>query len=79
MKNINRIYSKNWDYSLYEIDDKKVITVMFFASFVDYPRSFYLKGDELKLDFESLSVLSEKIRFNYSEYENREIVPPIVD
>lgn len=42
MGEIKEIYIKRWDYILYEIDDKKILTVMFFASYVDYPRSFYL-------------------------------------
>jgi len=52
---------------------------MFFASFVDYPRSFYLENSESNLDLESLSVLAERIRFNYDEYKEREIIPPVVD
>nr|WP_315146175.1 hypothetical protein [uncultured Flavobacterium sp.] len=52
---------------------------MFFASFIDYPRSFYLTKEELNLDYDELSILAEKIRFHYEDYKEREIVPPIVD
>ena len=78
MGEIKEIYIKRWDYILYEIDDKKILTVMFFASYVDYPRSFYLEGSELNLNYEELSVLAERIRFNYDASKNREIIPPIM-
>jgi hypothetical protein len=79
MKEIKKIYKKNWDYSLYDLDGEKIITIMFFASFIDYPRSFYLINEELNLDYDDLSTLAEKIRFHYEDYKEREIVPPIVD
>ena len=78
MGEIKEIYIKRWDYILYEIDDKKILTVMFFASYVDYLRSFYLEGSELNLNYEELSVLAERIRFNYDDFKNREIIPPIM-
>ncbi|EFS98348.1 hypothetical protein HMPREF1977_0344 [Capnocytophaga ochracea F0287] len=78
MGEIKEIYIKRWDYILYEIDDKKILTVMFFASYIDYPRSFYLEGSELNLNYDELSVLAERIRFNYDDFKNREIIPPIM-
>ena len=78
MGEIKEIYIKRWDYILYEIDDKKVLTVMFFASYIDYTRSFYLEGSELTLNYDELSVLAERIRFNYDDFKNREIIPPIM-
>ena len=45
MGEIKEIYIKRWDYILYEIDDKKILTVMFFASYVDYP--FLQRGLDL--------------------------------
>ena len=78
MGEIKEIYIKRWDYILYEIDDKKILTVMFFASYVDYLRSFYLEGSELNLNYDELSVLAERIRFNYDVFKNREIIPPIM-
>ncbi len=76
---MKKTHKKNWDYSLYESDGEKIITIMFFASFIDYPRSFYLNKEELNLDYDELSILAEKIRFHYEDYKEREIVPPIVD
>ena len=78
MGEIKEIYIKRWDYIFYEIDDKKILTVMFFASYVDYLRSFYLEGSELNLNYDELSVLAERIRFNYDDFKNREIIPPIM-
>jgi hypothetical protein len=79
MENIKFLYAKNWDYCLYEIDRKKIITVAFFASFADYERSFYLNDNELNMNYDELSILAEEIRFNYEQYKDREIIPPIVD
>ncbi|MDO5105962.1 MAG: hypothetical protein Q4D72_08735 [Capnocytophaga sp.] len=77
MGEIRELYVKRWDYILYEINEKKILTVMFFSSYIDYARSFYLKEEELKLNYDELSILAEKIRFHYDNYRDREIIPPI--
>ncbi len=67
----------NWDFILYEIDGKKVLSVVFYNSFVDTTKSFSLTTEEEAYDFEELKGLSEKIRNNYESFKNREIVPSI--
>jgi hypothetical protein len=78
MKKINEIYSQPWDFSLYEVDGKKVLTVIFMDR-IDYPRSFHLLKEEEDLSKNDLMKLSKKIRDNYEAYESREIVPPIFE
>jgi hypothetical protein len=55
MKNTKILHTKRWDYRLYDVDGKKILTVVFFASFVDYERSFYLTESEYELDYDALS------------------------
>jgi hypothetical protein len=76
MSAIKLLHKKDWDFNLYLLDGKKVITVIFFDQ-IDYPRSFLLEGDECNLSIEEAAKLSENIRENYSSYIQREIVPPI--
>ncbi len=70
------LYSRNWDFTLYQVNDKRVITVVFFG-LVDYFRSFFLQPQEITEDFESLNILSEQIRNHYDSYKDREIIPAI--
>ena len=70
------IYTRIWDYTVYQINEKKVISVVFFGM-VDYHRSFYLLPDEVPQDLELLKHLSERIRNNYELFKEREIVPAI--
>jgi len=73
---INELYTRNWDFTLYQVDDRMVITVTFFG-LVDYFRSFLLLPEERTSDFESLKDLSERIRNNYELYKDREILPVV--
>jgi len=73
MKPIEEISSKAWDYVLYR-EEHFILTVMFHAK-IDYPRSFRITKEESKLNLEELS---EKIRNNYSDFEDKEIKPPIL-
>jgi hypothetical protein len=75
---MKELYSRNWDFTLYEIDNKVVITVVFFGP-VDIFRSFYLLSEELTKDYEALKAVSEKIRNNYDFYKIREIIPAILE
>ena len=72
------LYKKNWDFILFEVDDKMIITVVFFG-FVDYNRSFELLPSEETDDYESLSQLAEKIRNNYESYKDREVTPVLMN
>jgi hypothetical protein len=76
MKSIKKIDRRDWDYILYKVDGKMVITVIFFGQ-IDYPRSFYLTDNELSQGISQMPYLSEKIRNNYDTYKDREIFPPI--
>ncbi|WP_299183549.1 hypothetical protein [uncultured Chryseobacterium sp.] len=76
MSSIKKLFEQRWDFELYEVDHKKVITVIFFGQ-VDYPRSFYLEKEVEENGYESLKELSEKIRNHYDEFKHLEIVPPI--
>lgn len=73
------LLSHNWDFTLYEMDQKKVISVVFYQSFTDISRSFYLEGEENNYDFEKLIALAEHIRNNYYAYKYREIIPDILE
>lgn len=78
MKKVNEIYNQPWDFILYDVDGKKILTVIFMDR-IDYPRSFYLLKKEEDLSKKDLKKLSEKIRDNYEAYKSREIVPPIFE
>ena len=71
------LIKNNWDFILYDIEGEKIITVVFYNSFVDTSKSFRLTKDEVCYNFEELKVLSETIRNNYDLYKNREIIPSI--
>lgn len=72
------LYSRNWDFTLYEVENKKIITVTFFGR-VDYQRSFHLQKEVNEGEYESLKDLSENIRNNYEKYKEFEITPPIFE
>ncbi|GAB0155001.1 hypothetical protein CHRYSEOSP005_02610 [Chryseobacterium sp. Alg-005] len=72
-KPIKKLAQHNWDFTLYQIDDKKIIEVVFHNSFVDISKSFILNEEEQDYDFEQLKELSEKIRNNYDSFKEREI------
>ena len=65
----------NWDFILYDDEGEKIITVVFYNSFVDISKSFRLTKDEVCYNFEELKTLSETIRSNYDLYKDREIIP----
>ena len=71
------VQKKDWDYSIYNVNGKKIISVVFYNSFVDYSRSFLLRKEEEYYNFEEFAVLAEKIRNNVTIYEGREIVPSL--
>jgi hypothetical protein len=50
MKEIKKIYKKNWDYSLYDLDGERIITIMFFASFIDYLKLFDMLAERMSND-----------------------------
>ncbi|WP_299181020.1 hypothetical protein [uncultured Chryseobacterium sp.] len=74
---IKKLFEQKWDFTLYQIDDKKIIEVVFHNSFVDTSKSFILNGEEQDYDFEQLKKLSENIRNNYESFKDREINPSI--
>jgi ribonuclease PH len=78
MKNVNEIYSQPWEFSLYEVDGQKILTVIFMDR-IDYPRSFQLLKEEESFNKDDFRKLAEKIKGNYEAYKSREIVPPIFE
>jgi len=74
---MKELCSHPWDFTFYDVNGKKIISVVFHNSFVDTSKSFCLQGEEEKLDFERLKELSEHIRNNYELYKDREIIPSI--
>ncbi len=71
------LFKNNWDFILYDFDGKKIITVVFFNSYVDTSKSFILKKEEEGLSFEEYKKLSEEIRNNYELFKERELIPAI--
>jgi len=71
------VLEKDWDYSIYNVNGKKIISVVFCNSFVDYSRSFFLRKEEECYGFEEFAILAQKIRDNVTKYEDREIVPTL--
>ena len=78
MNNVNEIYSQPWEFSLYEVDGQKILTVIFMDR-IDYPRSFQLLKEEESFNKDDFRKLAEKIKGNYEAYKSREIVPPIFE
>lgn len=76
MSAIKFLHRKGWDFNLYLLHGKKVITVIFFGQ-IDYPRSFLLGDNECGFSIEQMAELSGRIRSNYSLCVQREITPPI--
>lgn len=72
-----KLFTKRWDYTLFQVDDKKAIAVVFF-DVVDYSRSFFLDQDFDESQYDSLAPLSEEIRTHPSHYEPLEIKPSIL-
>jgi plasmid replication initiation protein len=75
---IKELYSRNWDFTLYQKADDYVISVVFFG-LVDFHRSFYLNTNEFNENYEELKNLSEQIRNNYDNYKIREVTPAITN
>lgn len=71
------VQKKDWDYYIYHINGKKIISVVFVNSFVDYSRSFLLRKEEERYSVEEFALLAEKIRNNVTIYEDREIIPTL--
>ena len=67
----------SWDFILYDVGKEKIITVVFYNSFVDTSKSFRLTEREETYNLEELKKLSEYIRNNYDKYKDREIIPSI--
>ena len=62
-----------WDFILYEENQKKILDVIFYNSFVDTSKKFILNSEESNYDFEQLKALAEDIRNNYENYKDRQI------
>jgi hypothetical protein len=71
------LQKNNWDFTLYDVDGKKIISVVFYNSFVDISRSFLLNKEEENYNFEELKKLSEEVRKNYELFKDREITPSL--
>lgn len=74
---IKLITKNNWDFTLYEVGEDYIITVVFFNSIVDFSRSFKLTKNEKLYNLDKLKELSQLIRNNYENYKEREIIPVI--
>ena len=68
-----QLMKHQWNFILYEENEKKIFDVVFYNSFVDTSKKFKLQGEELDYDFEQLKVLAEEIRKNYDKYKDREV------
>jgi hypothetical protein len=68
----------NWDFTLYQVNQEEILSVVFFNSMFDFSRSFKLNEIERNFDFEKLKELSEKIRNNYDLFKDREVIPAII-
>jgi len=77
MNMINKIMKNNWDFTLYQVNEELVFTVVFYSSRIEFSRSFKLIENEKNSDFEGLKKLSEQIRDNYDVFKDREIIPAI--
>ena len=77
MNMIKKIMKNNWDFTLYQVNEELVFTVVFHSSRIDFSRSFQLVENEKNFDFEGLKKLSEQIRNNYEVFKDREIIPAI--
>lgn len=75
---IKKLYWENWNFTLYQVDDKLVLSVVFFGM-VDYHRSFYINQDQYEGAYENLKNISENIRNNYENFKDMEIVPAITN
>lgn len=73
------LFHKNWDFTLYQVEDKLVISVVFFGM-VDYHRSFVIDPNKItNNNYEVLSSLAEQIRTNPDQFKKDEIIPAIFD
>lgn len=77
MKVLQEVAKHNWDFILYKTDEGFVINVVFYASAIDFSRSFKLSEQEATQDIEELKRLSEKIRRNYESFKTVEVFPPV--
>lgn len=77
MHNLKQLDNKNWDFTLYEVDKQRIITVMFYGV-VDFPRSFYLRESEYAYNHNELVQFAENIRNNYDLFKDRELIPAIL-
>lgn len=75
---VKEIYSRAWDFKLYNTENGIVLSVIFFG-IVDFHRSFKLSEADLPVDLEDLKSLSEEIRNNYDKYKEIEIIPAIIN
>lgn len=78
MTEIKEICSRNWDFTLYNVDGEIVLTVVFFGQ-IDVNRSFKIANDISKIEESELNELAEHIRTNYEDYKNVEITPAIFE
>lgn len=74
---IKLVAKSNWDFTLYEVGESYIISVVFFNSMVDFSRSFKLTKTEKLFNLDQLKELSELIRNNYENYKEREVIPSI--
>lgn len=75
---IKLVTKSNWDFTLYEVGESYIISVVFFNSMVDFSRSFKLTKTEKLFNLDQLKELSELIRNNYENYKEREVIPSII-
>lgn len=71
------LQKNNWDFILYDVDGKKILSVVFYNSFIDISKSFILNIKEENYSFEELKILAEEIRNNYEIFKDREIIPSL--
>ena len=69
------IRKESWNYILYKYGTRRLLTVIFWGSFIDVSRSFWM-GEEIdQLPADCIRHLADKIRNNYTQFKSIEITP----
>lgn len=76
MNKPRKLYSENWNFTLYKVGDDFVISVVFFGR-IDVFRSFKLDFAIDPADYSRLKEFAEHIRNNYDDFREIQIFPAI--
>ncbi|MGO4742385.1 hypothetical protein [Serratia quinivorans] len=75
MSDIKLLYISKFYYSIYSVDDKFAVSVVFFNSYIDTSTEFWLTKDDIEKykTCGELYSLVEKIRLTPDQYKDREL------